>query len=207
MPRRRANSTYNRDPLRLIKTSSLILIVLLLIVGNQEILNSFPVDVLVNNQTRFLGSFDSIDANQVSIQGNQVQLSEGDAIKLSTGGYLKIKSNQVSPEGDREAYKYGNFKLNQVLLFSQEVYQWDYSNFSKITIETNDPAQKIELTYLEYEHIQVNTPLTKYIIEKLNGGTFITSDDGSILYKLTDGITIEAVGIYNSIPYTISAGN
>ncbi len=208
MPRRKANSIYKKDPLSILKLASLTLIVLLLIVGSQELLNSFPVDILVNNQTKFIGSFDSISANQISIQGNQIQISEGDVVKLSTGGYIKIKSNQISPEGDREAYKYGNFKLNQVLLFSQDIYEWEANNFEMIIIESDNPAQKIELTYLGGQ-IQVTTPLTNYIIEKVNSGVFITSDDGSLLYKLTsttiNKINIEAIGVYNSVPYTISA--
>lgn len=199
MPRRnRQSSTFN-PTLRTLKILSLITIILLLITGSQTFLSSYPVDIILNNNTRFADSFNTISENKLILSANQIPLTPGDVITLKTGGYLKI----THLDGNIEAYKYNTYKLHQNILFSQNIYLWNTKN--PISLEVDN--QLINLTKLP-DTILVETPMSRYeLLLKNNSFTFITSDDNNLLYKLSqsgDTITVTAIGIYGDIPFNIS---
>lgn len=199
VPRRnRQSSTYN-PTLRTLKILSLITIILLLITGSQTFLSSYPVDIILNNNTRFADSFNTISENKLILSANQIPLTPGDVITLKTGGYLKI----TYLDGNIEAYKYNTYKLHHNIFFSQNIYTWNTKN--PISLEVNN--QSINLTKLS-NNILVETQLSRYdLVLKNNSFTFVTTDDNSFLYKLSqseDIITITAIGIYDNIPFTIS---
>lgn len=196
--RRNRNSTSNPS-LRTLKVISLITIILLLIIGSQEFLNSYPVDILITNNTRFSDSF-SISDSKIIISANQIPLNEGDVVTLKTGGFIKF--NNISLSGI-EGYKYNKYKLHQNILFSQNLYTW--SILTPISLETGN--QIITLTKLP-STILVETTLSRYeLLLKSGGFTFITTDDNNFLYKLSQSdntIIITAIGLYNNIPFNIS---
>lgn len=198
MARRNRNSTSN-PTIRTFKILSLITILLVLIIGSQEFLNSYPVDILITNDTVFANSFTNISNTEIIISANQIPLNNGDVITLKTGGYIKI----THVNGNTEAYKYNKYKFHQNILFTQTLYKWNTLN--PISLETGD--QIITLTKLP-STILVETPLSRYeLLLSDNSFTFITSDDGNFLYKLSQSnniITITAIGLYNNIPFNIS---
>ncbi len=207
MRRPKRNSTYNRkdssrkEPLQVVKASSLILIILLLIISSQSFLSSYPVAVLINNNTKFTGTFDQITDNKIIISANQIPITPGDVIAIKNDGYLKFIN--ITSSGDIEAYKYNTYKLHQNILFSQNIYTWNTLN--PISLETGSSI--INLTKLP-NTILVETPLSRYeLILFSNSFTFITTDDNEFLYKLSsveNNIIITAIGVYNNIPFNIN---
>jgi len=194
LPRTVPPSTYS------IRTLLTITIIASVILGSQSLLSFYPSDILITPNTKFSTTFKNISANQITFSANQIQtISPGDALPLSTGGYIRFKASQVPNIG--EALKYGRYQLNHILLLERSLSSWDVSSLHTLT--TNDPIQKVTLRYNQtLSSVEVKTPNTLYYV-KLPSSSFalISSEDNEILYKLTrsnNNIYITLIGYYNN---------
>jgi len=188
------NSTSN------LKILFSLVIIVSLILGSQSLLSFYPSDILITPNTKFSTTFSSITSNQITFSANQVQsISPGDALPLATGGYLRFKASQSPNIG--EAFKYGRYQLNHVLLLERKLSDWQIT--SPHTISSNSPIQKIALKYNQsLSSVEVKTPNTLYYVKlPVNSFAIVSSEDNVLLYKLTrnsDTVHITLIGWYNS---------
>lgn len=190
MQRRKPTSTFSNVKLLL---SAFILVSI--VIGSQSIINSYPSAILITNDTKFSTTFSSISVNQITFSANQVQtITSGSVLPLSTGGYIKFKSNQVNT---REALKFNSYQLNHNFLLEKTLSPW---SLTPKQLLTNNPAQKITLSYTT-DLIKVTTPLTNYYINfPVNSIVLISSDDNKILYRLSrnaNSASITLMGWYS----------
>jgi hypothetical protein len=145
--------------------------------ASQIFLSSYPIPIVLNNQTYFPDI-------PVAVIANEVQTASLESVIPLPHGYIRLKANQVPVfGGGREALKYSNYRLNQLLLFKQDLYQWELG--TAISIDPAQNSQRIDLSY-STDLLKVTTPLSNYYIEFPDGSTtFVTSDDGLYLYKLS----------------------
>lgn len=175
-------------------------IILSVVIGSQSLLSFYPSDILITPNTKFSTTFSNISANQITFSANQVQsISPGDALPLSTGGYLRFKASQTPNIG--EALKYGRYQINHILLFERQLVDWNLP--SSQTLTTNTPSQRISLRYnTTLSSVEVKTPNTLYYVKlPLSSFALISSEDNEILYKLTrndNNIHITLIGYYSN---------
>ena len=128
---------------------------------------------------------------------HQVQINEGDVLPLSNGSFIQFKASQTS--NTREALKFSHYSLNHVLLLKQDNFNdWNMKLYS-LTIDCKSP---IELTFIS-PLLKVKTAENTYFIDYPdNTFVYVSSDDNSLLYKLTrhgDLSSVQLIG-YNSNP-------
>ncbi len=194
MPRTAAPSISS---IRVLLTIAIILSVVL---GSQSLLSFYPSDILITPNTKFSTTFTNISANQITFSANQVQsISTGDALPLSTGGYLRFKASQTPNIG--EALKYGRYQLNHILLLERQLADWNLPLSQTLT--TNTPSQRISLRYnTTLSSVEVKTLNTLYYVKlPKNSFALVSSEDNLILYKLTrnsdSNIKITLIGYYD----------
>lgn len=178
-----------------------ITIVLFIIIGSQAFLSSYPTNIIINNETKF-PTVDNINANQVTIGANQIQISEGDVLPLPKGEFIRFKAHQTA--NTREALKYSHYSLNHIMLLTQENFDnWNMKNttltidyISHIKLTFDEPLLKVETTEFAY-----------FVTYPDNSFVFVSSDDKSMLYKLTrhgDLSSIQLIGFNAQIPLLIT---
>ena len=206
MERKRRSQSKNspKNPqLNLLFNLSSLIIIIMLIIGSQTFLASFPTNLILNPETNFSStSFSLIQSNQITFNNNPTQITDGDVIPLSTGGYIKLQANQTTNTIDT-ATKYGRYQLNQVILLEQPLLDWDMEHYT-LTLSSIDPSQTIKLTYhFLGDIIRVETPLNTFFAKlPISKSLYINSDDGDILFKITHTTKYESqaelIGWYES---------
>ncbi len=184
--------------IRILLTMTIILSVVL---GSQSLLSFYPSDILITPNTKFSTTFSNISANQITFSANQVQsISPGDALPLSTGGYLRFKASQTPNIG--EALKYGRYQLNHILLLERSLSDWDIT--SRHTISTNSPTQKLTISYNQsLSSVEVKTLNTLYYVKlPKNSFALVSSEDNAMLYKLSrnsdTSVKVTLIGYYDN---------